>query len=143
MASAQCSNHGTVEAVWKEVTSKKDGKQYKFWSCPKQEKDQFGNYIKCKVEVANTPSGKFDQALSKSATQMDNGKRDDTITRLAICKSMIEVGYKPSLDTWKEANQWLDWATGKSVANMVKAPAEQPIAAVPKMEADEMPNPFL
>lgn len=105
MAQAQCNNHGLVEAVWKE--GEKNGRKYAFWGCPKSEKDQYGNWIKCKVQVANTPDGKFNQGLDKSAAQMDNHTKDDTITRLAIVKSLIEADIKPGLDAAKAFVWWL------------------------------------
>jgi len=136
MAQAQCSNHGLVDAVWKEVTSKKDGKLYKFWSCPKQEKDQFGNYIKCKVEVANTPNGKFEQSLGKAATQMDNSKKDELITRTAIAKELIAKGFTPGIETGKIANAWVDYCFGKSMMNMITTP---PPVADDEIQLSEIP----
>lgn len=136
MSQARCKNHGLVDAIWKEGIGKESGKPYGFFACPVKGKDpKTGDWWKCKVDVANTPSGKFEQSLDKSAVQMDNSKKDDTITRLAIVKSMIEAGYKPTLETWKEANQWVDYAMGKSVANMVKAP--EPVITAP-IASDEI-----
>lgn len=139
MAEAICNNHGKIEAVWKEVTAKKDGKVYKFWSCPKNEKDQFGNWVRCKVEVANTPSGKFDQSLDKAGAKNDQNKKDELITRTAIAKSLLERGDKWGIDAIKEAESVFLWVTGRNqdlVRSMIKGSEQEVSQNLPKFQTD-------
>lgn len=106
-----CSNHGQVEVKWKEGNSTQTGKAYAFWGCTKGGKNPDGTWQKCKVSVSETPAGKFDQDLDKSATQIDGQKKDKTITRLAIAKSMIEAGLtEPTMQTLAWAAKWVEWA---------------------------------
>jgi len=128
MAQAVCSNHGTVEAEWKEGTSKA-GKNYAFWGCPVKGKDpKTGNWWKCKVEVANTPSGKFDQSIDKAAAQDDNHKKSEVINRLAIIKSMIEAGWKYSPEAIKEMANWLAIAEGRNpIAQGIESSVTRPM----------------
>jgi hypothetical protein len=130
MAQGHCNNHGKIEAVWKEGTAKSSGKAYAFWGCPVGGKDAQGNWIKCKVEVANTASGKFEQDLDKSATQMDGNKKDATITRIAIAKSLIESGHKYNHETLIEAQAWEAWVNGR----LAKVELAAPLPAEPTLE---------
>lgn len=130
MAQGHCNNHGSIEAVWKEGVSK-TGKNYAFWACPvKAGKDAQGNWIRCRVEVANTPTGKFEQELDRSASQMDGNKKDATITRIAIAKSLIESGHKYNHETLMEAQAWEAWVNGK----VAKPEPAAPIPAEPTLE---------
>lgn len=108
-----CSTHGKIEAVWKEGISKA-GKEYKFWSCPTREKNPDGTWVRCQVQVANTPTGKFEAELDKAGSQMDQSKKDKTITRIAIAKSMIESGKEYSLETIQACDRWVNWCEGKT-----------------------------
>lgn len=113
MSQGNCNNHGLVEAVWKEGTSKA-GRNYAFWACPRNEKDADGNWLKCKVDMPNNSEGKFDQDLDRSKSQMDGSKKDELITRTAIAKSLIEAGqYTPDFTTLQIAENWLEWCQGK------------------------------
>ena len=110
MAEAICNNHGKVEAIWKEGTSKA-GKNYAFWACPVKGKDPAtGEWWRCKVEVANTPSGKFEQSLDKAGAQMDTQNKEKTITRLALAKSWIESGNQFNEQALE---QWLAWVENR------------------------------
>ena len=113
MSEAICSVHGKIEAKWKEGVGKNSGKKYAFWSC--EERMPNGDFCKGKVQVANTPTGKFDQQLDKVASQMDNQKKDEMITRTAIAKSLIEGGWKYNIETVKEATRWVNWVQGKAL----------------------------
>ena len=105
----RCSIHGLVEAKYIEAgVSKKTGKPFQaFWTCSKREVNG-----KCQIEMANTPTGKFEQELDSSAVQTDSQKRDQTITRLAIAKSLLEAGRNIQDDPAKVAEEgelWVKW----------------------------------
>lgn len=142
MPKGKCNNHGIVEAEWKEIKRKTDGKEFKFWGCPHKEKDANGNWIKCRVEME---AAQFDKDLHKAAVQNDSLKKDVTITRLAIAKSLIEAGYKHGLEAMTEFKWWIDVVEGRNpIANTVKA-AENPIVPTgpeqrPMTNADVVPT---
>lgn len=136
MAKGICNNHGQVEAEWKSVFSKAKNKTFQFWSCPRNEKDQYGNWIKCRVDVKENADSNFDKSLSSAASHNDQSAKDDLITRTAIAKSLIERGDKWSMDTAKEAEAWVAWCKGK---NTLTAALNAPQAAVqPQVTSDEV-----
>lgn len=135
MAEIKCKVHGVQEGI---CVNKKDGSGV-FWVCPvtKGKKDQNGNWLKCPpVEVANTPSGRFEQSLDKAATQMDAGKKDDTIARLAIAKEFIARGDKYTMETVAEMNKFLAWSQGRAME--VKTPVPPPAPSPTVSPEDEI-----
>lgn len=116
MSNGLCSNHGQVDAVWKEGTSKSTGRPFGFFACPKSEKDQFGNWVKCKVTMPKDEGAQFVQQLDKSGYKMDAQTKDELIIRTAIAKSLIERGSVWNMDTVAEAEKVLSWVTGKNKA---------------------------
>ena len=143
MPQGKCNNHGQIEAEWKEVTRKSDGKQFKFWGCPTKEKDNQGNWIKCRVEVANTPSGKFEQSLDKSSAQMDIQHKDELIRRTAIAKSLIESGrWQWNLDNSQAAENWVAWCQGKKPHVKPSEPEVEPPVAPQEEEISLEDIPF-
>lgn len=118
--------------------SKKTGKSYpEFWACP--EKNADGSFCKYKPPKATTPEQKFDENLAKSGAANDQYKKDNTITRLAIAKSMIESGTKFSLDSVKEAENWVLWAEGTHpLAKGIKTSVA--LQSAPRVETEPMTN---
>lgn len=127
MAGQVCGVHQT-EMKWKEGgISKTSGKPYKgFWSC--STKDASGNWCKFKPDAPTTPGARFENDLNRSSAQMDNQKKDSTISRLAIAKEFIGRGDKWCLETVKEAESWLAWCEGR-----------KPHVPVPTNEVDMVP----
>lgn len=140
MSQGICTLHGQVEITWKEGKNKQTGKTYAFWKCVKNELQLDGSYPKCQVTPANTPSGQFAQSLDKSAAQMDNHTKDETITRIAIAKSLIERGAVWNMATVAEAEKVLSWVTGKNkalVEALLKGQAVGVAEAITKSERIE------
>lgn len=104
-----CGVHGTEMNL-------RDGQWGKYWSCGKKNAD--GSWCKWKAPKPTTEMQKFDDSLNKSASHMDASKKDETITRLAIAKSLIEAGRNvndEAVMVFKEAEKWFDWVYGRSV----------------------------
>lgn len=97
---------------WKTVPggiSKKTGKPYNaFQACP-----QMGCTEKPPKD--NTPMGQFERSLDNAASNIDVRKKDDTISRLAICKEFIARGDHYTFETVREMEKFLAWAQGRSV----------------------------
>lgn len=122
---------------WKLISpSKKPGAKqftpFEKWTCPSRNAD--GSYCKYNPPKAETPEEKFDENLAKSGASNDQYKKDASISRQAIVKSMIEAGYR--LDTpderFKALNTfkwWLEIVEGR-----------YPLANAPKTEARPMTN---
>lgn len=106
-----CPQHN-AEMRWKEAGVSRDGRNYPaFWSCPQRNADL--SFCKYRPPKDTSPQGTFAMQLDKSASQMDNLKKDMTITRLAIAKSLIGRGDRWGLESMKEAEDWLAWSLGK------------------------------
>lgn len=86
------------------------------WFCSTKIGEDNGRPVWCKYKPAKdgSPSGKFNETIDRAASQMDSGRKDETITRLAIAKSMIESGHAYTLETVKEMERWLAWAQGRA-----------------------------
>lgn len=113
-----------VEMKWKPPGTSKTGKPYQgFWSCGQKNPD--GSW--CNYKPPQAPEGRqgasvaFQQGLEASGQQIAAQSKDVTITRLAICKSLVERGEKWSPAAKAEAEAWLAWVENKQ-PNPVKAP---------------------
>ena len=128
-----CGNHN-APMKWKEGVSKKNGKEYAFWSCSMKMQD--GSYCDYKTPWGTpgpSPDTKFVQSLDDSVKKEEAAAKDDKITRLAIAKSLIEAGKPFSTEVLTEAAKWVAWCEGKMPAaptapleGYAYAPAQQP-----------------
>jgi hypothetical protein len=102
---AKCPIHNTEFKFVPAGTSKKTGKPYPgFYAC---------STMGCKEKPTQaqqaTPDAKFNRSLDETAAYEDRLKKDKTITRLAIAKSLIEAGkVNPDTETVGIFNRWMD-----------------------------------
>lgn len=116
----KCPIHN-VEFKWRPPGTSKSGKPYQgFWSCPMRNDD--GSF--CSQKPPQAPEGRqgasvaFQQGLEASGQQIAAQSKDATITRLAICKSLVERGEKWSPAAKAEAEAWLAWVNNKQPARI-------------------------
>jgi hypothetical protein len=88
------------------------GKFGDFWSCGQKNAD--GSWCKFKPPKPTTETEKFQETLDKSGAFMDKDKKGQTITRLALAKSLIESGLKHGLEAKNEFTWWLDLVEGRN-----------------------------
>lgn len=116
-----CGIHQT-EMTWKTGVSNKTGKPYAFWACSQKMPD--GAWCSFKAPKPQGQTAQFNQQLNVAASQIDQHKKDDLITRTAIAKSMIERGTKFSTEALIEANAWFSWCKSGS------RPKEEPTQVI-------------
>lgn len=99
-----------------------------FWSCGQKNAD--GSWCKYKPPKPQNTDQKFGNEMAHVASKMDDGKKDDTINRLAVIKSLIEGGWKPGIE-FARAFVWC-LALAKDENPIVKGmKVQQPVAQPP------------
>lgn len=121
----QC-KHGDM--VYREGFSQKTQKPWKGHFCPTPK----GTPDQCPPQFIKEQGGRqaapqaFNNQLNSAQFKDDQKKKDETITRTAVVKSIIERGDKYSVETTIEAAKWVAWILQKP-----HAPAPPPDMEVP------------
>jgi hypothetical protein len=111
-----CGIHRT-EMKWKPPGISKAGKNYQgFWTCGTKNPDNTWCTYKPPqaTEGREGANQRFQDGMAATGQMMSQTKKDETITRIAISKSLIERGEKWSPAAKAEAEAWLAWVENRT-----------------------------
>lgn len=88
----------------------KTGQYGSFYSCGKNQTGQWCQYSWKKAGFEPTATQEYHAEVKQQDKVAKEDKKNDTITRLAIAKSIIESGMKFDEGGLLESEKWLKWA---------------------------------
>ena len=102
--------------IYREGVSQKTGKQWKGYFCPtpKGAPDQCAPQFLKDQQGRQAATQNFNNQLNSTEYKEAQTIKDKTITRSAICKSLIERGEKWSPAVQAEAEAWLAWVENRA-----------------------------
>lgn len=105
-----------LEAKWREGVGAKG--PYGFWACAIRKDQNNGQW--CSHKFPKPEAGRqgaaqrFNEGVASDDQKSRDSKKDETITRIAIAKSLIEAGKTFDVTTVKEFHRWVALVEGRS-----------------------------